>query len=136
VPDASGSNVLSFAVVAFSAPPIGLTLAVLLVIAGTTSCHPGLLFPMLTYMAFLPLHTLGLGMHAHVDTLLAFGDLHLIPSPLSLLTPLEVDSEPEKKPVLKPKPELKVATKVPKGDKDDPIRIEQKKMGRLMSVSL
>jgi hypothetical protein len=50
--------------------------------------------------------------------------------------PLEVDSEPKKKPVPKPKPEPKVATKVPKGDEDEPIRIEQKKTGRLMSVLL
>jgi hypothetical protein len=136
VPDALGSNALSFAAVAFSALPTGLTPVVLLVIAGTTSYHPGLLFPMLTRMAFLPPYMLGLSTHVHVNALLAFSNSHLIPSPPSLLTTLEVDSEPEKKPALKPKPELRVATKVPKGDKDEPIRIEQKKTGRLMSVLL
>jgi hypothetical protein len=35
--------------------------------------------------------------------------------------PLKIDSELEK-PVLKPKPEPQVATKVPKGDEDEPAR--------------
>jgi hypothetical protein len=47
---------------------------------------------------------------------------------------LEVDSEP-KKPAPKPEPEPKVATKVPRGDEDDPARMEQK-IRRLMSVLL
>jgi hypothetical protein len=42
---------------------------------------------------------------------------------------LEINSE-LKKPVPKLKPEPQVATKVPKGDKDEPARTEQKKMGK------
>ena len=92
-----------------------------------------LLFLMPTYMALLPPHMLGLG--TRVPALYRHHSPRLVPGIPSLLAQLEVDSEPEK-PVPKPKPEPKVVTNVPGGDKDGPARMEQKKMGRIMGVSL